>query len=273
MGETVLKNNALILLLCLVFFGSPVDARAMEIEAITKPGGDVTLSFVQPGKIQKILTNEGSLIERGELLAVLEDSVEQIQYKMLSAKKEDTTQLAIISTELAQKISDLQLMEEGLNEGAIPAWDVEHARMAVENARLNEQLALFEKRQDDLKVQEIKAILNQLRLSSPIGGMVDEIMVKEGESVQATSPVVRIVSINQLVLDVATPLEQAKELTPGQKVEIRCSDNTVLNGTVENISIVSDAAAGTIRVRVKAENPDRRPSGERVSVSFADSEA
>ena len=45
------------------------------------------------------------------------------------------------------------------------------------------------------------------------------------------------------------------------------------NGRIINIATVADAASDTLRVRVEAPNPTKRPAGERVAVTFSAVEA
>ena len=49
------------------------------IGAITVPSADVTLSFIQPGRIAKVLVKKGDSVNGGQLLIKQDDAAEQAQ--------------------------------------------------------------------------------------------------------------------------------------------------------------------------------------------------
>lgn len=262
------KFFSIIGLISTCVFLAPSNALTEEIQAITRPSADIELSFVQPGKIHEIKVNEGAMVKNGDLLIGQDDTIEMIQYRILTARAKNTTRIEIAKAKLKQKEKDFEKMQFAQKKGAVTDWEVEHSRLDLETALLDLQLAKFEHEQDILKQGEIKAVLDNLHLKSPANGIIEEITVDKGESVKALSPVVRMVTINPLLIDVAVPVSEAKLLKSKQQVSVKYSDGTVADGYVENISSVADAAAATLRVRVKASNPTNRPAGERITVSF-----
>jgi RND family efflux transporter MFP subunit len=257
-------------LLSLLFM--PLLSHALETEAITKPSADISLSFVQHGKVHEMAVREGDRVAAGDLLASLEGEVEEVQYQLLTARANDTTIIKIARAELLQKEKDLQKMEEAQRNGAVTDWEVDHARLTAETALLEVKLAEFEHAQDQLKHKEFKTALNNLHLKSPIQGIVEEVKIEKGESVQALVPVIRIVNIENLLIDIAVPISRAKALTYNQKAGIKFADEEQVQGKIDNIASVADSAANTLLITVIAPNPGNRPAGERVTVSFQDAE-
>lgn len=248
----------------------PSGVSALEIEAITRPSADIALSFVQSGKVRDVSVVTGDRVKPGQILAHLEDSVEMVQYEIYTRRAEDMTRIEMAAAELLQKEKDLERMEAAQKEGAVPDLEVEHARLARDTARLAAERARFEHEQDILKKKEIRAILDQLHLVSPISGVVERVDIEKGESLQALVPAVHVVSVDPLHLDVAVPLGPANMVKPGQMATVRSADGTEAAGRIEYISSVADAAANTLMVRVGVANPAHRPAGERVMVIFPD---
>jgi len=257
-------------LLFLLFM--PHLSHALDVEAITKPSADISLSFVQHGKVDKVIVSEGDHVSEGDLLASLEGQVEMVQYQLLTAKANDTTIIKIGQAELLQKKEDLLKMEEAYRNGAVTDWEVDHARLAVETALLEVELAEFEHAQDQLKHKEFKTALNNLHIRSPVKGIVEEVKIEKGESIQALAPIVRLVDIEDLLIDIAVPLSRAKSLGVNQKAVIKFADGEEVQGKIDHIASVADSAANTLRINVIAPNPGKRPAGERVTVSFSDAE-
>jgi len=273
MAPGPLKHLAILSLsLLLLLFMSPHLSHALEIEAITKPSADISLSFVQHGKVHEVTVREGDHVAAGDPLASLEGQVEMVQYQLLTAKANDTTIIKIGQAELLQKEKDLQKMKEAQRNGAVTDWEVDHARLTAETALLELKLAEFEHAQDQLKHKEFKTALNNLHIRSPIKGIVEEVKIEKGESVQALAPVIRIVNIDNLLIDIAVPVSKAESLALNQKAEIKFADEKQVVGEIDNIASVADSAANTLRISVIAPNPGNRPAGERVTVAFPDAE-
>ncbi len=245
---------------------------AGEIEAITKPSADIELSFVQPGKIKEVKVKEGDLVKQGDLLAGQEDEIERIQKKILAGRADNTTQIEMAKTELLQKEKDLKKMDEARREGAVTSWEADHARLAADTSLLSLKLAEFEHDQDILEEQQINAVIDRLHLRSPIDGVVEHVAIEVGESLLGLAPVMRIIKIDPLLIDAAVPLTDAKLLESGQQAIITYADGNVEEGYIDNISSLADAAATTLRVRIKVANTGGRPAGIRVFVSFAGTE-
>ncbi len=272
--RSLLFISALLLSLPALLFG--VEPRpglttatiAATIAAITKPSSDVELSFVQAGKILAIAVAEGERVQAGALLARQEDELERIQLDLLTARANNPTPILLAKNELAQKDTYLDKLTTASHNGAVTKWEVEHADFARDSALLALQMAQFEHDQDLLHLKSVNEAIHRLQLSSPMNGIVENILVEQGESVQALQPVVRIVNIDPLELAVPVPLSLAGQLRIDQEALISYDDGATIRGAVATISMVADAAANIRTVTVMADNPAKRPAGERVKVSF-----
>jgi RND family efflux transporter MFP subunit len=255
----------------LLFFSlSSAEEQQAPIETITKPSADIELSFVQAGKILEITVHEGDQVKRGDTLARQEDEIELIQLQILTAKSNNITPIKRAQTELAQQQKYLEKMTTAVQDGAVTQWEMENAAFARDTARLSLKMAEFEHAQDRLQQQTIEEALRRLHLYSTLDGVVEEIRAEEGESVQALQTVIRIVNTDLIRIDVPVPVANAKNLAVQQKAKIIYANGEEIEGYIETISSVADAAANTLNVKVQASNSARRPAGERVSVSFID---
>ena len=86
---------------------------AETVEAITKPSADVTLSFVRAGGIKSISVKHGDRIQKGQLLAELENKLLQhnVELEQIKNHLRDTQlslQLVLSSYQgLAEEVSTL----------------------------------------------------------------------------------------------------------------------------------------------------------------------
>lgn len=262
------------LVVCIVLFVLTVsvacwaDDTALPLDGITKPVSDVELSFVQPGKIETILVSEGDVVEPGQTLVTLNDEIEQIQKKILKGRSENRVPMDLAQVELAQSRKNLENVQRAHAKGATSVWEVDHAALAVDTALLNLKVREFEHSQDLLKLESLLGQIERLSITSPVKGIVEDIMIEQGETVQAMVPVVRLVDINPLKIELPVPVEQAVELETDQVAAVTFLDATELEAKVINIASIADAAATTLTVTLLLDNSMQRPAGERVRVLF-----
>jgi HlyD family secretion protein len=262
-----------ILLISLLVF-LPFQGSAAEIEAVTKPSADIELSFVRPGKIGEVLVKEGEAVKGGQLLARLDDKVEQIQLIQLKAKAANRTKIEAAEAELLQKKEDLKKLEEARKKGAATDWEVEHARLNVDIGLHSVQFAKFEHEQDRLKYEENMAEVERMRLVSPINGLVEDVTIEVGQSAQPLKTVIRVVDVDPLRVDVLAPIALAERLQPNQTAYVSFPSGSKQAGSQKGqgritfVSAFSRAGSDTLRVRLEIPNQALRPAGERVGVGF-----
>lgn len=256
---------------CLVLLAISGAAHANSaIVAITSPSADVTLSFVQPGRIANVQIKEGDLVKVDQALVKLDDAAEQAQLAQVEAQSKDTTQIEASEASLAQKKIDLKRLEWAASRKAATDLEVEHAKLDVKIAELSLKVAQFEHAQNQRKYTEAKIRVDNMTLKSPIIGRVEKVEIENGESVNGLEDVVRIVRIDPLWIDVHVPLYEGKTLKPGQTAQIKFPDGDPLTtqGEIIYVSTVADAASTTLRIRIELSNELNRPAGEHVEVQF-----
>jgi len=240
------------------------------IAAITIPSADVTLSFVQPGRIAKVPVKEGDKVKAGQLLIQQDDAAEQAQLSQVKAESEDTTQIEAAEASLAQKKVDLKRIDWAAGRGSATPLELEHAKLDVTIANLSLKVAQFEHEQSKRKYEEAKIRVDNMSLKSPIAGTIDRVEVEVGESINGLADVLRVVKTDPLWIDVPVPLALGRTLKLGQVAKVRFPDSEekASDGKIIYISTVADAASSTLRVRVEVGNKSNRPAGEHVKVIF-----
>lgn len=247
-------------------------STAESYEAISRPSQDVTLSFVRPGRIEKVLVKEGDLVRPGQPLVQLDDAAERLQLAQLKAQAEDTTHVRAAEAQLAQARVDLKKAEWAFEHKAATKLEVEHAVLEVTIKQLSLELANFNHAQDKRKYAEATIHVKRMRLLSPISGRVEKILVRPGECADALEDVIRLVKIDPLWVEAPVPVAQVKALAVGDQAEVAFpgdgggeADRTG-TGTIIYIAAVADA--GTRMVRLEVPNKAAPQAGEFVRVTF-----
>ncbi|MCU0916488.1 MAG: efflux RND transporter periplasmic adaptor subunit [Planctomycetes bacterium] len=278
------RTIRILFVLAVVTSWSPDNVRAGVtggIRAVTRPSADVTMAFVQPGRIAAVHFKEGDSVKTGQVLVQQDDAAEQVLLTQLKAQSEDTTQIRASEASLAQKKVDLAKLEKAALSNAATALEVEHARLDVTIADLSLELARFEHEQAARKYQEQKTRVENLQIKSPIDGTIEKIDVEVGESATTTAQAIQVVRTDPLWIDVPVPLAQALALKAGgtaqvvfgaadkpAKSELGPTRLVTTEGRIIFVAAVADAASGTLRVRIETPNQARRPAGEHVLITF-----
>ena len=264
-------NTKRIFIFVFIIFTLPISA-CFGIETFTKPSADVTLSFVQAGRIAKISFREGDLVKVGDVLVQQDDSVERVRLEQLEAESKDKTQILASEAKLALSRVDLEEREKIPN--VVTSLELEYARLNFKIAELNLRLAIFQNEQAQRKYEEAKLQIDRMNLKSPIDGRIESIEgveeIETGESVNALEDVIRVVRIDPLWIDVPVPLDQTANLRNGHKaiVEFPAPGKMSIEGTIIYIAAVANAGSDTLRVRIQVPNKTNRPAGEHVTVTF-----
>ncbi len=201
-----------------------------EITAITVPSADVTLSFVQPGIIAKVLVKEGDKVKAEQLL--VQQNIEAVE------------------ASLAQKKVDLERLEWAAGRGSATDLEVEHARLDVK---------ILQIRLDDMCLKSpIAGTIDKIEVEvgEAINGLAGVVRVVKTDPLWIDVPV-------------PLAQGRTLKLGQTAKVEFPSSEQEASEGKIIYISTVADAASSTLRVRLEVPNKSSRPAGEHVHVVFS----
>ena len=97
-------------------------------------------------------------------------------------------------------------------------------------------------------------------VTSPIGGVLESLDVREGMPVPAGASLARVNGLDTVWLEVAVPEAQIAHLAPGQSVTARLPafSGETLEGTIQTVLSQANLDSRTVRVRVELPNPQQR---------------
>jgi RND family efflux transporter MFP subunit len=256
---------------CLAAAAGQTTSQPAGIEAVTRPSEDVTLSFLRPGQVARVLVGDGQQVEPNQLLVCLDDKAEAAQIEQLKAQAMDTVRIRAAESQLAQKTVDLKKLQEAATRGATTPLEVEHASLEVTIAQLSLELAKFEQQQSRRKYDEALVHIQRMNLTSPLAGRVEKVHVQVGQSVDALKEVVRVVKTDPLWADVPVPTAIAEGFSLNQQVVVGPVRGAwaPVTGRVIHKASVADAASDTLLVRVELPNRTGLPAGQHVRVELA----
>lgn len=245
---------------------APAGAAPEAVEAVTRPSIDITLSFLEAGKVERVHVKQGDRVTKGGWLVQLDAAPEIVRLEQLKGQAENLSKIKMAAAQQAQKSALLSHLN-GL-QNAVSPLELSRAQLDASLASLTRDQENFEHAQAQLRYREAQIRIERLSLVSPIAGLVEELHVHHGQIVDRLEKVVRLVSVDPLWVDVATPLTEAKALQVGAPASVEFRDGTVLAGKLVHIGAFADAGSDTLKVRIEAGNAAGRPAGEHVKVRW-----
>ena len=161
------------------------------------------------GTIKMINVNEGQKVKNGEILIKLDSSIYKTQIKGLRLDAENLEESLKISKNV------LDIYNTLIEEGAISKVDYLDKKIAVQNIKLKIN-------QTNSKIEEIKAREEMTKLSSPVDGVVFNLIPSsKGYAVKEGEVLLKIVPYGDLEAKVFLINKDVGFLTPNMEAEIR----------------------------------------------------
>jgi len=223
----------------------PQLADTFDLPAVVEPNKIVTVSAEVGGRIDRIAPEEGSKVRTGDLLIKLNTDLIRPEFESAKAQVERDQIEFDRMTSLAE-------------ENAVTQRDLDNAtsQLAVSKARF----------------EGIGARLERASIFAPTAGVLNDLLVEEGEYVNTGNPVARVVDTDTVKVVVEIPERDIAFFTVGEKADIVVEtkgQSESLEGTITFISELADPRTRSTRMEITLNNKQRLlRSGQIVHVSL-----
>ena len=255
--------------LVLLFVVSAAPALADDVEGFTEPYRTVNVGVTEVGIVSEMKVREGDTVQRGQALATLDQEVHLALLAIAEANMEIHGRLDSAKAELELNRDKLSKLQQLGLQGHARQEEISRARtnaaIAEANVRSVEEELLIRR----LEYDKMAAQLQRRSILAPLDGVVITIHKEVGEAVAPNDPeLVTLVQLTALKATFSVPSTQIDGLRLGAMLKLQIGQ-TPAEGTVEFLSPTIDAESGTVRVKVRVENPDGRYlSGQRCSLEI-----
>jgi membrane fusion protein, multidrug efflux system len=235
---------------------TPSDEFSGRLEAIER----VEIRSRVAGAVQEIKFHEGTLVNKGDLLVIIDPSLYAAEVDRAQA------QLAAARARVVFTKADVERSQQ-LSSSAITQREVENRLNAYREAEANVKTA-----EAALRTAELNLSYTEIR--APVSGRVGKIEITVGNLIAAgpSSPLLTtLVSVNPIYASfnadeqvVARALKTlADEKTPGaiDRIPVQMTtgtDTTPVKGKMQFVDNQVDPRSGTVRVRAVFDNADGR---------------
>ncbi len=248
-------------------------SKAAEAESFTEPYKRVDVPAAEIGILAAILVSEGDEVYPTQLLAQLDDSVLKASLEMAKSAKDAEGSRLGATLELQSRQKQLASYKELRERGNASVRELDRSETDYQQAKSRLQSINEELEVRRLEYERVRAQIKQRRIESPISGVVISIVKDQGEFVSPTDPVVmQVVQLDNLKAVFSIPIEVASTFTMDQQVALNIGNPaTPATGVVEFVSPVADAESGSVRIKIRIPNRDRKiQSGVVVRWQYSD---
>jgi len=213
-----------------------------ELPAVVEPNRVVTVSAEFEGRIERIHCKEGCEVNAGDLLIELNSDLIRPTHEMAKAQVE-------------RDQIEYDRMKNLVAGDATSRRDLDDAttRLAVSKAQL----------------EQVTARLERTQIVAPLGGVLNDLPLEEGEYVKVGTPVAEIVETRVVKVVVDVPEKDIVFFETGREAEVRVQTEDQdkdkwLTGKITFISELADRQTRSTRMEISVSNEDRLVRGGQI---------
>lgn len=200
------------------------------IRGVLLPDEEVNLTFETPGKITRIYFREGSFVNKGALLAKVNDAPLQAELKKLE------TQMPLAEDRLYRQKTLLE-------KDAISQETFQSVNTELETLKADIDL--------------VKSRIAQTELRAPFSGFIGLRLVSEGAYASPTVVVAKLTKISPLKIEFSVTENMVDDIKPGTSVAFQVdNDLETYYASVYAVESRLDASTLTLLARARYANPD-----------------
>ena len=239
-----------------------------------------TVSSKATGKVVEVFVEEGMIVEEGQLLATLDDSLQQTQFDLSNAQlNESKARLDELDIQIEQASLDVQRISELAARQHASESELDRARLTLEGleAQKNRLEKSIDVAQTALELQ--RQYLDDMQIRAPFDGIVIAKAAQPGEMISPVSGgggftrtgICTIVDMDSIEVQVDVNEKYINRVSPDQPATVTLNSYPDTRMPAEVIAIIptADRARSTVRVRIRFLERDERVLPDMgVSVSF-----
>ena len=251
-----------VVICAVVFAASLVRPLAAEIAGLIQPVREATLSAPVVGRISRVNFKDGDLVKADAVILELDKRSEEIEAERRKIVWEVRAELEAATVRVETLKHDFESSKK-LQEATKSVSRDELAKKSLDLRVAEAELEQLTRREDIEKL-EYEFAVEQVRrreIRAPHAGQIVEIVSKVGEVCEPRQPLVRFVDASQCYFVSNLDAAQAAKLKSGERLPILVSGGKgviSVEGVIEFISPVIDAASGLRRVKILIDNRDGR---------------
>jgi RND family efflux transporter MFP subunit len=243
------------------------------VRTFADPSKDSQMGFTFPTEVREILVKVGDRVEKGDVLVRARDNEAAAAIEVQRARAENRYEIDWVQNALDLARIEFGRVEELRGGGGSSPYEYDRAENAVKAGEIDLNRAKERLREQQLQLARLEADLERYYLVAPYDGVVQDVMVSEGESTNESRPALRLVKVDPLYLRTPEEATRVRQLglelgDPAWVILNLPGDQQVREGRVIAISPVTETGSQRLIVKVEVPNPDGVTAGLLAWVRF-----
>jgi RND family efflux transporter MFP subunit len=244
-------------------------ATVLNASGYVEPRRKATVSAKITGKVTEVLVDEGMVVEKGQILAQLDDSDARRRYEAMRAER-DVARAAIeeLEVNLADAERTLQRTKELRDQGVASVQDLDSATATVDALRAKLRVARSSLDAAEAQLAVSAQDLENYTVRAPFAGIAVSKDAQPGEMVSPVSAgggftrtgISTIVDMESLEIEVDVNESHIAKVTPGQPADavLDAYPQWRIPATVRTVIPTADRQKATVKVRLTFDELDPR---------------
>ena len=239
-------------------------------DCVIEPNKVASVSSAVDGVVDKLAVRRGELVKKGQVLVTLNSRIEKATVELARVRSERDQAIKSKRARLEFTRRRLKRNKGLFDQSLISEQVVDEAETDVSLAELELGMFIEERQMAMLELERAQEALELRTIRSPFNGVVVEVLVARGESIE-NRPLLKIASIDPLNVEVIAPVALFGKIKKGMKAEVIPEEpiGGKHKARVVIVDRVLDAASGTFGIRLQLPNRKYKlPAGLRCQVKF-----
>jgi HlyD family secretion protein len=239
--------------------------RLLQIpHGLAQPSLRSTLSAPIQGVLLEVKVAEGEWVEKGQILAVMDNRVALAAVKMAHVAADQTASIDHAKYELSLAESLLARLTRLDQAHAGAQYELEEARVRRDQAKASIRNAVQQKSLAVQKLEMERARLESHNIRAPFSGRILSLNATAGNTMTSADDLLTLVSLNSIEAELHLPLRLFRLLQEGKSYRLRgqAPVDREIRGRLTYAAPVIDSATGTFRTVFTIDNHDHSlPAG------------
>lgn len=230
-----------------------VSDQVLTYSGVVRSEVEKRLSFKSSGRVEKMLVKEGDVVEKGQVLGILDTRDLELQVNSTSS------QLLASEKEIAIKKESYDFNADDYNKaktlydaGIISKTALDSKSLAHEQARLTYEISKDSYNRLESEKSRLNSFLSDGQVKADQKGRIDQILIEESEFVSPGQPVFLMSSNEKKVTTYVTGADR-RQMEIGQDVNL-IIDGANLSGLINFIDDSADTKTHSFRVEISIDD-------------------
>ena len=210
----------LIVLMSSAGFDAAADEGIVIEDCVIEPNKVAEVSSAATGVIEGVMVKRGELVKKGQVVVILESGVETATVELARVRSERDQAIMSRHARLEFTQRRLQRNQGLLAQKLISEQVVDEAETDVLLAELELGEFIEERKIAILELERAQEALEVRTIRSPFDGVVIEVLVASGESIE-NRPLLKIASIDPLNVEIIAPVALFGKIKEGMKAIVK----------------------------------------------------